>query len=335
MRDQRAGFAGAGILAGAIVALLLDVAVHPGTIVAQENLGRGRISGRIVDETGATIEGAKVIAESLQGNAKLEGVTDKKGHFAIAGLGTGMWRITAIKEGFVSASLEIHVTQLKTNPPVDLMLKKPARAEGFQADKAGMALIDQGNAQADQGNFDAAIALYQEFLTKYPAVYQARLNIASVCLKKGDTPRAEAEFKEVLDQILRVHGDYRKDAATSVKALSGMGELAMQKGDVEAGAKYFAEVLAVSPGDEIAAYNVGEILFSNQKTDEAIAYFEKAAQIKEDWPKPYYKLGFVYLNKGDFAKSLECFKKFVALDPSNPEVPKVKEIMAAVEKMKK
>ena len=96
------------------------------------------------------------------------------------------------------------------------------------------------------------------------------------------------------------------------------------------------EIIRVAvPDDEAAAYNVGEILFSNQKTDEAIRYFELAAKIRKDWPKPYHKLGFVYLNKGDYAKSLENFKAFIALDPGNPEVPNVKNVMEAIEKMKK
>jgi hypothetical protein len=43
----------------------------------------------------------------------------------------------------------------------------------------------------------------------------------------------------------------------------------------------------------------------------------------------------VYLNKGDFAKSLENFNTFIQLDPENPEVAQVKSIMETIEKMKK
>ena len=139
----------------------------------------------------------------------------------------------------------------------------------------------------------------------------------------------------VLDKITEIHGDVQKDPATALRALSALGELHLERGDQEKGQDYFREALAISPEDETAAYNVGEIFFSNQKIEEAIAYFEMAAKIKKDWPKPYYKLGFVYLNKGDFDKSLENFKKFVELDPENPEIPNVRNIMVTIEKMKK
>ncbi len=316
--------------------LVIGIAVAlPFVLAAQENLGRGRVTGQVVDETGAPVEGAKVVAESLQGTAKLDGTTNKKGNFAIGGLGSGPWRITASKDGYVNAFTEMNVVQLKSNPPVALTLKKAGASAGLQPDKSSLAALDQGNALLDQGNCDGALALFRDFQSKYPEIYQVRLNIGSAYLKKGETDNAEAEYKGVLADLIRVKGDYGSDKATSIRALAGLGEIALKKGDLEAGQKYFTEALAVSPEDEAAAYNVGEILFSNQKTDEAIKYFELAIQIKKDWPKPYYKLGFVYLNKGDMAKSLEYFNKFVALDPSNPEVPTVKNIIATIEKMKK
>ncbi|HVP90307.1 MAG TPA: tetratricopeptide repeat protein [Terriglobales bacterium] len=317
------------------VLLAVGAAVALSAASAQDNLGRGRITGQVVDEAGALVEGANIVAQSLQGTAKLEGVTDKRGHFAVAGLGGGRWRVTASKPGYADAVTEMNVAQLKANPPVALTLRKLTGLQGLQADKAGLSLIDQANARLDQGDYDGALALLQEFMAKYPDLYQVRLNVATAYVKKGDADRAETEFKGVLDAVRKAQGDYTKDKATAVRALSGLGELALKKGDMAAGQDYFSQALALSPEDEGAAYNVGEILFSNQRSDEAAKYFELAIKIKQDWPKPYYRLGFVYLNKGDYAKSLECFNKFVALDPAGPDVPAVRTIIATIEKMKK
>jgi tetratricopeptide (TPR) repeat protein len=302
---------------------------------AQENLGRGRIAGQVVDAAGVPIAGARVVAQIQPGSTQLEAMTDKKGHFAIAGLGSGAWRVTASKEGYASAASDVNVAQLKTGPPVSLTLQKLGGGQSLHSDKAALSLIDKGNALLGQGDCDGALALFREFQSKYPDIYQTRLNIATAYLNKGDTDRAEAEFKGTLDTILRVRGDYKNDKETSVRALSGLGEIAVKKDDMAAAQKYFSDALAISPEDEAAAYNVGEMLFSNQKTDEAIKYLELAIQIKKDWSKPYYKLGFVYLNKGDYAKSLEYFNKFIALDPANPETPNVKNVVATIEKMKK
>jgi tetratricopeptide (TPR) repeat protein len=318
-----------------LIVVILVAALVPSVQGGQDNLGRGRISGRVAGPAGDPIEGATITAQSLEGTAKLEARTDKKGNFAIIGLGTGTWRIMAGKAGYVEGSVEMGITQLKANPPINFKLQKLTGIQELRADKSGLAAVDKGNQLARQGDFDGAIAVFREFLAEYPELYPVRLNVAEALLGKGDIVGAEAEYKGLLERILQVHGDYAKDKSTAVKALSGLGETALKKGDLEAGRTYLSQALGLSPEDEAAAYNVGDILFSNQKVDEAIEYFNLAARIKSGWPKPYYKLGFAYLNKGDYANALESFNKFIALDPENPEIPAVKNIVATIEKIKK
>jgi tetratricopeptide (TPR) repeat protein len=321
--------------ASTLIVAILFAALVPLAQGGQDNLGRGRISGRVVDIAGNPVEGAHVTVQILKGDAKLEGTTDKKGNFAIIGMGTGTWRITAAKPGYADASIEMGITQLKTNPPVNVKLQKLTGAQELQIDKSGLDAVDKGNRLAQQGDYDGAIAVFREILAEFPELYPVRLNIAEALLNKGDADGAEAEYKGLLERIQQVHGDYAKDKSTAVRALSGLGETALKKGDLEAGRTYLSQALGLSPEDEAAAYNVGDILFSNQKVDEAIEFFQLAARIKSGWPKPYYKLGFAYLNKGDYAKALESFNKFITLDPENPEIPTVKNIVATIEKIKK
>jgi len=319
-----------GILTGILVGLAIALFFVASS--AQENMGRGRIGGLVTDESGTPLEGVRVVAASTQSEAKLEAVTDKKGRFSIIGLGTGFWRFSAEKEGFDTLAEDREIFQLKPNLPLNLVLKKPRAAE---ESVTGVPLIDQGNEAMQNEKYDEALAFYREFQAKSPEVYGIRVNIAMALLKKGDLDGAEADFKGVLEDVLRVQGEYAKDKVVAVRALSGLGEIAFRRNDLETGRKYFTEALVLSPDDEKAAYNVGEILFSNQNIDEAIRYFEMAVSIKKDWSKPYLKLGYVYLNKGDYDRSIENFLKFIELDPENPEVPKVKGILEAIEKIKK
>jgi tetratricopeptide (TPR) repeat protein len=309
--------------------------ILPAVLPAQENMGRGRITGQVVDETGAAVPAAKVVVKNLQGNTQLEGMTDKKGHFAVAGMGTGQWRVTVTKEGYISAYTDMPVSQLKPNPPLTMTMKRVAGAQALPTDEERTSLLGQGNALLEEGKFDEALAAFEQFSAKYPEIYAARLNVATTYLKMGDLDRAESEFRGVLDKAVQAQGEAGKDKEISLLALSGLGELALKRGDFTAAQESFRRALEISPEDAAAAYNVGEIFFSNQKVDEAIPYFELAARIKKDWPKAYHRLGLVYLNKGDFDKALENLRKFVELDPLNPEAANVKATIAAVEKMKK
>jgi tetratricopeptide (TPR) repeat protein len=316
-----------------IAGFLISALILPGA--GQEDMGKGRITGTVADENGAPVEGALIVAQSVRSQTQLEGRSDGKGKFAIAGLGTGGWRITATKEGYVSSSLEMNVRQLAGNPPISFTLKKITGAAAFASNKEALAMLDHGNALLTQENFDQALQVFEEFQGKYPEIYQVHLNIGTCHLGKGDLDKAEAEFKLVLDKTLETHGDLKKDTEVSLRASTGLGEVSLRRGDFDAAQKHFAQALDISPQDEAAAYNVGELLFSNQKIDEAIRYLELAIQIRKDWSKPYLKLGYVYLNKGDFAKSLENFNAFIKLDPENPEVPQVKNMIETIEKMKK
>jgi tetratricopeptide (TPR) repeat protein len=303
--------------------------------LAQEQLGKGRINGTVVDDVGNPVEGALITVESLKTETKLEGKSDSKGRFAVAGMGTGIWRITASKAGYASSYVEMNVSQLSTNPPITFTLKKMTGLAALKTDEKSFALFDRGNTLIKEEQYDEALKVFDEFLTKYPEIYQVHLNIGTCYLKKNDLDKAAAEFELVLDKALQVHGDYKKDPEATFRAFSGLGEVYLKRDDFQTAQKQFSQALEISPRDEVAAYNVGEVFFSNQQIDEAIKYFELATQIKKDWSKPYLKLGYVYLNKGDFAKSLEYFNTFLQMDPENPQAPQVKNVIAAIEKMKK
>lgn len=302
---------------------------------AQEHMGKGRISGTVVDDKGNPVEGALITVESLRYDVKLQSHSNKEGHFAVAGMGSGYWRITASKKGYSDSSVEMNISQLKKNPPVTFTLKKMTGTAALKADQDSLAMFGRGNLLIQQEKYDEALEIFNEFLEKFPEIYQVHLNIGSCFLKKGDLDKAEAEFRLVLDKAKETLGDYTQDPQASLRAFTALGEVYIQKEDFETAQKYFSQALEISPEDEAAAYNVGEVFFSHQQTNDAIKYFELAIEIKPDWSQPFYKLGYVYLNKGDFDKSLEYFNKFIEMDPDNSEVPQVKNIIATIEKLKK
>lgn len=300
----------------------------------QEHMGKGRINGTVVDDNGNPVEGALIVVESVRYETKLQSYSDDKGNFAVAGMGTGFWRVTATKKGYNSSYVNMNIRQLRRNPPITFTLKKMTGFAALLADEESFQLFDRGNLLLKEEKYDEAMQVFEDFLTKYPEIYQVHLNIGTCYLKKGELDKAEAEFKLVLDKTIETHGDYKSDPTASLRGFTGLGEVYLQKEDFDSAQKYFSQALDISPEDEVAAYNVGEVFFSHQKIDEAIKYFELAIQIKKDWSKPYLKMGYVYLNKADFSKAIEYFNKFIEIDPENPEVPNIKNIIATIEKMK-
>lgn len=61
---------------------------------------RATISGEVTDPTGAAIEGAKVVASSVERNVPYEAVTNASGRYIIQFLLPGKYVLTVEKDGF-------------------------------------------------------------------------------------------------------------------------------------------------------------------------------------------------------------------------------------------
>lgn len=314
--------------------LFILVLLSSYNLISQAGMGRGRVFGKVVDENGSPLPDVIIIAESLiERGTVLKGVSDKKGDWAIAGFGTGPWRLTATKEGYAPSSIELRVSEFR-NPPVTFTMKKIKGGPAvLSADRNALELLEKAEQAVKEERYDDALKIYNQLIEKYPSVFQIFLNIGAVQMKKGELDKAIESFQEVLKRLKERDGDFSKEPETAFKAFTGIGEVWIKKDDFEKARENFEEALKISPKDEALAYSVGEIYFNNQKVDDAIKYFELASSIKPDWWKPYSKLGYCYLNKGDLKNALEYFKKSIEVDPNSPEAGTIKAVIAELEKM--
>ena len=301
---------------------------------SQAGRGTARVNGVVVDENSNPINSAKIVIQ-LQENEEIKRQTtsNKKGEWAVLGLGTGMWRVIASAEGYVQIYVDVYVRQLERNPKITLTLKKIQTIdEVVLPDDSFLNLLDKANELATEKRYDEAIAYYEQVLEKNPELYQVHLSIGNCYIEEGELDKAIEEYGKVLEQSQK---DASKGKEMAAKALAGMGECYLKKGDFETAQNYFRQSIESYPENEIIAYNVGEICFSNQKIDDAIRYFERASQIKADWPPPYLKLGYSFLNKGDYDKAILNLKKFLEVDPQSPEAPTIRKTIEYLEKIKK
>lgn len=303
-----------------------------GSARAQAGRGRGRLSGTVVDENQNGIPSAKIICEFIENvEFKRETESDKKGEWAILGLGTGLWRVTASKDGYRPSFTEVYVRQLENNPKVNLSLQRVDTEASLIKDEESLNLLERANLLFKEQKYDEALSLMQQFQEQNPDAYQAYASIADCYREKGDFNLAIENYEIAMEQA---KADEKLGKEMTARALAGIGECYLKMQDFEKAQSYFEQSIEAYPENEILAYNVGEIYFSNQKIDEAIHYFTISTQIKSDWPPPYLKLGYVYLNKGDYGNAVTKFKKFLELDPNSPEAPTVQNILDYIEKIK-
>jgi len=303
-------------------------------ILAQAGRGNARISGVVKDEQRNSIKSAKIVIEFLEDAQVMRQITvNKKGEWAIMGLGTGTWRVTASAEGYISVYKDVYIHQLEINPKITLILKKTTRSDqAMIEDESSLGFLEKTNQLFTEKKYDEAIALLKQFLEINPNVYQAFISIGDCYREKGELEQALEEYNKALEQAKK---DESMGMEMTAKALARIGECYMRKEDFETAQDYFKLSIESYPENEILAYNVGEIYFSNRRIDEAIYYFELSTQIKSDWGLPYLKLGYAYLNKGDYEKAKLNLNKFLELDPESPEAPAVENMIDYLEKIKK
>ncbi len=305
-----------------------------GSAAAQAGRGTGRIKGTVVDETGKAVPGAKVTITLLDNDSvKREAVTDKKGEWAIIGLGTTQWTLDATAEGYLPATMDIQVKQLERNPAITVTLKKAgAGGRPVAQDDATLVLIEQANQLFTAGNYDGALVTYRQILAGNPELYQVNISIGDCLREKGEIDAALETYTGVLEQAKT---DTEGGKQMTAKALARIGECHLKKGDLETAQGFFKQSIEAFPEDEVLAYNVGEIYFSNQKLDEAITYFSLAIKIKPGWSDPYYKLGLAYLNKADYEMARQNLSKVLELEPEGERAAVVKGILDTIDKIKK
>ncbi|MFO7732427.1 MAG: tetratricopeptide repeat protein [Candidatus Aminicenantes bacterium] len=309
--------------------LFLIISLASASALAQAGRGQARLNGVVLDLEGKPVAGATVTMQFGETGVVFDTATDKKGVWSIIGLGTGTWTVTATAPGFLPVSEQVYVRQLEANPRLTIRLEKEAAGSGIVQDEASFADLEQGNKFFEEGKYDSALTMYEEFLKKNPGAYQVYLNIGDCHREKGDNDKAIEVYNTLLENA---EADLAGGKTMKAKGLAAIGLCYLRQGKFDQAQDYFMRSIEVAPEDELLPYNVAEIYFSNQDIDRAQKYFEMAIQIKPEWPDPYLRLAYVFLNKADMAKAAENLEKFIALEPDTPRTEQAKSILESIKK---
>ena len=273
--------------------------------IAEAQLGRGRLDGRVVDADGP-VAGATIVAESERAGGRVEATADDNGKFMVTGLQSGDWEFTVSAEGYVPEMHEIRISELNQNDLLNVTLEKIPTEVARGGDIN--VLLNAANAAYEQENLEDALAKYQEVLEIDPSLYVVRTNLGHVYREMGDLDQAFAEYAMVLEE-----------EPTNRLALQGAGDVLVDKGEPQEAVVYFEKVMIQAPDDETLPFDVGEMYFNTGNSEQAIVFYDKAVAIKPDWSRPYLKMAYAYLNLGKLDDAAAQFQKVVEVAPDSEE----------------
>ena len=319
---------------------ILAVAFFVVSVSGQAGLGKGRLSGVVKTVDGQPIASATVVfrfleSERLMGrgsaaeakgqeSATFKTTTNQKGMWNYIGLGTGTWEITASARGYHSASRLCDVRQLEMNSKVEFRLERI----GGGTERIAPDLLEKADELAYRKRYAEAIVYYRQYLEKDPEAVMVMLALADCVMEGGDIEEAIKNFQSVVEKTSTNPADKQINA----QAVARIGECHFKRGDHQNAIKRWQQSVEISPTNEQVAYNLAEVLFAEHGADEAAQYYDLAAKISPRWGDPYYKLGLIYLNRQDYPKAKECFKKLIEIEPSSPRANKAREILKDLDK---
>src|SRR5262245_25288847 len=149
----------------------------------------GNISGKVTDTDGKPVTGATISIDRQGITQHFEVKTDGKGQFLHAGLPTGQYKVTVMRDGKPVMTNEAVRVTFGGNTPVDFDLKN-ARAAGASDEERKKIAEEKAKADATKAsfeaaraaltakNYDEAIRLFKEAAEKDPTQHVIFANLA-------------------------------------------------------------------------------------------------------------------------------------------------------------
>jgi len=295
----------------------------------------GAVQGNVVDGAGKPVEKAIILIEYTDGiNRKYEVKTNKKGEFIQIGLQPGGYKVTASFEALGSQTFPVRI-RLGEPMKVNFVLGGGANGKpGMSKEDAAKAValkkvFDEGVAASKAGDFDGAVAKFEEAATMVPACFDCYYNIGYNQSQKKDYDKAEAAFMKAVE-LKPTYVDAYNGLATvynAQKKFDKAGEMSQKAAELASTAGAGA-----GSGGVDAEYNQGVISWNAGKIPEAAEHFNKVIFMKPDHADAHYQLGMAYVNQGKLAEAVPMFEKYLQLAPEGQFAATAKGILASIKK---
>jgi tetratricopeptide (TPR) repeat protein len=157
----------------------------------------------------------------------------------------------------------------------------------------------------EQDGTDTAIGYLRDTMAELsddPVLISA---IATAYYKSGQIKEFETYYKKVQNLAKKDEGFYVFLIAAA--KLGGRKDEFIQ---------YSRELLKLNPGNLKIRMELGELLYDEQRYDEAILEFTEVKSMLNSYPRVHFQLARVYLAKGDVAKAKQMAQKELDLNPN-------------------
>jgi len=177
-----------------------------------------RAMGTVKDTSGRPIKGATVRAVNRDASpSQITSTTDDKGRWAMIGLKTGTWQFTVEAPGFTPVQANAPV-RVAATPPMGFALARDPGPIPNALDKNVLQSVTAANALRDRGQYDQALAAYQQIRDQNPKLTSVAFVVASVYRKQAASEADPAARRALLDRAVTTYNQLLNDETLNVRA---------------------------------------------------------------------------------------------------------------------
>ena len=105
-------------------------------------------------------------------------------------------------------------------------------------------------------------------------------------------------------------------------------------GSADLAASHALQAASLDPTNPAIYLQLGTLFYSAGDSDQAIKFFDRAVELKQNWDIPYYNLSSVYKAKKDYVRSLQYIKAGLQYtDPKSENLTAIQDEIKALEKL--
>jgi tetratricopeptide (TPR) repeat protein len=170
-----------------------------------------------------------------------------------------------------------------------------------------------GSLAYEEGEYERAVALYQDAVKKNPDDAEAWSNLGQVLVRLGRTADAIPNFERAIS-ILPGRWAYHFNLARAYGLLNRWDEAVAS----------YREAERLYPNDYAVSFNLGLALRKTGDHAGAIEEFKKAIALDPQDPTFHLSLATSYEAIGREAEAVEAYRRTLELAPEAPEAPRIR-----------
>jgi tetratricopeptide (TPR) repeat protein len=190
-----------------------------------------RATGTVRDTNGRPIKGATVRAINREASPpQITSTTDDKGRWAMIGLKSATWTFIAEAPGFNPVQATALMRVAGTSPMGFTLARDPGPIPGALG-KDVLLQVGAANALRDRGQYDQALAAYQQLREQNPKLTSLNMVVAGVYRTQAAAQSDPAARRALLERAIAAYSQLPSNDANSERARA---ELETTRAEVQA-----------------------------------------------------------------------------------------------------